>query len=346
MAKAKFDIKQLMSEASKATQEENAERKTVTVPLDMLDASPENLYSMNGIEELAASIEMVGLLQPPLIRKKPNGRYAVIAGHRRRAALKMLVEGGNEEYKTIPCVLVQHDDDVMAELQLLMANSTARVMTDADKVYQAERIKELLTRLKESGYKFGMRMRDVLAQLMNTSYTNAGRYESIIKNLSEDWRRLFTEGRISITTAYELSRREEAEQSAMIDKYKATGIIAFPARKTAQERTEKEQEAQEEPEKTAEQCGKATEEIIAEAEAIRERNKAEKQSGAAEPNMIQQGMPDGIKSAERIEAQHADMPVIIHVVRAIYESLEDGKTVYFEQCGSEKRMAVRLEVVG
>ena len=51
----------------------------------------------------------------------------------------------------------------MAELQLILANSTARVLSNAEISKQAERMEVLLYQLKEEGYEFPGRMRDQVA---------------------------------------------------------------------------------------------------------------------------------------------------------------------------------------
>ena len=57
----------------------------VRIDLDRIDPDPANFYSLDGIDELAGNIELIGLQQP--LRVRPEGdRFVVISGHRRRAA--------------------------------------------------------------------------------------------------------------------------------------------------------------------------------------------------------------------------------------------------------------------
>lgn len=44
----------------------------------------------NSLKELAESIKTNGLLNPLVVRKKENGRYEMISGHRRKMALELL----------------------------------------------------------------------------------------------------------------------------------------------------------------------------------------------------------------------------------------------------------------
>ena len=63
------------------------------VPLNQLTPSQSNVRKTNvaaGIEELAASIEAHGLLQNLTVRAAPKGKFEVVAGGRRLAALTIL----------------------------------------------------------------------------------------------------------------------------------------------------------------------------------------------------------------------------------------------------------------
>jgi hypothetical protein len=56
----------------------------------MCAATPPETYEPENIAHLKASIAVLGLLQPLLVQKT-GGKYAVLAGGRRHAALKELV---------------------------------------------------------------------------------------------------------------------------------------------------------------------------------------------------------------------------------------------------------------
>lgn len=67
----------------------------ITVPLNKLTAWEGNVRKTGadqGIDELAASIATHGLLQPLVVRKAKRGKFAVIAGGRRLAALQLLAD--------------------------------------------------------------------------------------------------------------------------------------------------------------------------------------------------------------------------------------------------------------
>src|SRR5271166_3815704 len=62
------------------------------IPLDSLDANPyqtRTALDEKSLNELADSIQSIGLLEPIVVRRAANGRYQVIAGERRVKACYM-----------------------------------------------------------------------------------------------------------------------------------------------------------------------------------------------------------------------------------------------------------------
>ena len=67
----------------------------------------------SALEELASSITQHGLIQPLVVRRKPNGFYEIIAGERRWRASKM---AGLTE---VPVIIKEIDDETAALLSLI-----------------------------------------------------------------------------------------------------------------------------------------------------------------------------------------------------------------------------------
>nr|WP_225170579.1 ParB/Srx family N-terminal domain-containing protein [Ensifer sp. IC4062] len=95
----------------------------ITVALSKLDADPRNVrksYSAEGIEALAANIRADGyrLLQNLVVRKgDKKGRYFVVAGGRRLAALNLLAEAG-EIAKDYPVECKEREGEIATEVSL------------------------------------------------------------------------------------------------------------------------------------------------------------------------------------------------------------------------------------
>lgn len=232
---AKFTMADLLNSQSKKTEERPA-FEIRHIPIDKLKPSAKNQYGIRGIKELAANIEMLGLLHNLDVKEADEtGYYEIISGERRYQACKLLYESGNQEFKTLPCkVEALTENKAISELKLLYANAAARELTDYEKTYQAGRIKEILQALKKDGYKFQGRMREIVADMLDVSPAQMGRMESINKNLSPEFKEEFKAGNIGITTAYELSGQSEAEQTATLEAYKAEGAEALKKPKPPQ----------------------------------------------------------------------------------------------------------------
>ena len=95
MAK-KFDLAALMGEA--VSKSDTGEMRVEQIPLAEIEENENNSYAQTGIDELAESIKVIGLQQPLVVRRKTEGGYLLLAGHRRRNALALL------DRKTVPCI--------------------------------------------------------------------------------------------------------------------------------------------------------------------------------------------------------------------------------------------------
>ena len=194
------------------------------IDLDLIDPDPENFYSLDGLDDLAENIELIGLQQPLRVRPGEGNHVIVVSGHRRRAACLMLRDGGNEKFNRVACI--REKDEVsaaMRELRLIYANASTRVMSSAEMSKQAERVETLLYQLKEEGVEFPGRMRDHVAQACQVSKSKLSRLHAIRKNMAPDLlAAYFDTGVLNEASAYALSQKSEDLQRWIIDQYKAT----------------------------------------------------------------------------------------------------------------------------
>jgi len=74
---------------------------------------PRTIFDTDALNELAASIKEVGVLQPPVVRDVGNGKYELIMGERRLRASKLA------GLKTIPVIIRQTPDNELLREALL-----------------------------------------------------------------------------------------------------------------------------------------------------------------------------------------------------------------------------------
>jgi ParB/RepB/Spo0J family partition protein len=100
------------------------------ISLDKIDEPSQVFRVMTGldstIEEMAKSIKNLGLIYPPIVREKEDGRYEIVVGHLRYLAAKKAGE------KEILCDVRKLDDLEALELQIT-ENLQRREMDDIEK---------------------------------------------------------------------------------------------------------------------------------------------------------------------------------------------------------------------
>ncbi len=258
---AKFNLNQILSEASKAAASGGepiprpAESRIERISVFDLVPSEENFYSMREIDELKAAIEIAGkVLQNLVVVPMDGGKYKVIAGHRRRLASIALVEEGKPQFEFVPCDIepneeAAEDQEVRDGLMLIVTNSQ-REKTAWDKIEEVRFLREVLEKARTKprfvavlqnivATAFGGAevqadgTRDFIAKVLHTSTTQIGRYDAIIRNLCPAFKAELQEDRINISTAYELSGLNPADQQAAFEDYRASGEISI---RTARER--------------------------------------------------------------------------------------------------------------
>lgn len=177
------------------------------IPVEEIYENEKNFYSVDDVKDLADSIAMHGLLDPIVVTfNETAGMYQLISGHRRFKAWGQLWQQDEEKYTRIPAIVRTFPSPQMAELALIMANSTSRKLTSAEIGQQARRIETLLYELKEQGYAFPGRMREQVAKACQVSSTKLARLKVIDTGLTSVWKQMYTENKLPEETAYQLAR--------------------------------------------------------------------------------------------------------------------------------------------
>ena len=146
--------------------------------MDQLEENPRNSYSQVDIEDLAESIQVIGLQQPLVVVPVEDGHFRILAGHRRRSALEML------ERETAPCVVLDADlDPPLRTLILHWTNTLARggAGLTGEGIYEAAKeIKEALLDLKQRGVlELPGKLRAYVADVLKVSEGAIAREDSI-----------------------------------------------------------------------------------------------------------------------------------------------------------------------
>lgn len=253
----RFNLNQILSDTSKAAagggsaKPRPSESRYEKLSVFDLVPSEDNFYSMREIGELKAAIEIAGkVLQNLVVVPLGDGKYKVIAGHRRRLASIELVNGGKPEYEFVPCVIepteeAADEQEIRDGLDLIVTNSQ-REKTAWDKIEEVRylrevlekaktkpRFVELLRRIVEKTFEDGELQtdgtRDFIAKVLHTSTTQIGRYDTIIRHLSPEFTEELKADRINLSTAYELAGLPAENQNAAFKEYHLTGAISIKA---------------------------------------------------------------------------------------------------------------------
>lgn len=181
------------------------------IPLTELHEDERNFYSLSGVDDLAANIQLCGLMDPLRVRKAEDG-YTIVSGHRRFAALKLLA-AEDVKFEKAACIIDDSDTPAaLQELRLIYANSDTRKMSSSDIGKQAERVEALLYELKEQGMEFPGRMRDHVAEACRISKSKLSRLKKINDHLAACYKPLWDSGNIPEDTADALSSLPEDVQ--------------------------------------------------------------------------------------------------------------------------------------
>lgn len=147
------------------------------LPISEIDDNPQNkqLFSVDDIEHLSYIIEEEGFTTPIEVYKKQDGRFEIISGHRRIAAMKML----RKEY--IPCYITEDISDENAKAKrLISSNIATRRLTPLELARCIDLYKKTL---KAEGFKG--ETRSAVAKFFNITESSVYRHECLLKLIPE-----------------------------------------------------------------------------------------------------------------------------------------------------------------
>ena len=206
-----------------STQEERDEAKRefiADIPLTEISDFPDHPYKVKQDEsmlELAASIREEGVVNPALVRPKPEGGYEMVAGHRRKFASELAGKA------VMPCIVRNLTDD---EATIIMVDSNLQ----REKVLPSEKAfayKMKLDAMKRQGQRTDLTSTPVEQKLSKYSVEILGEAVGESRSQIQRYIRLtelitpildmVDEGKIAMRPAVELSYLPKEQQQMLFD---------------------------------------------------------------------------------------------------------------------------------
>lgn len=202
--------------------ERDAEEYVIPIPLNKIDNFPNHPYKVvdnDKMEELSKSIKEYGVSQPVIVRKKDNGRYEMISGHRRKRASEL---AGKDDILAI----VKDLTDEEATILMVDSNENQREeILPSEKAFaykmKLEALKRQAGRPKNNSAPVvqdfnGKSTREVIAEENGESHEQVRRYIRLTELVPEILE-MVDEKRIAFRPAVEISYLSEENQYVLLD---------------------------------------------------------------------------------------------------------------------------------
>lgn len=214
MSKGKFDLGAFL-----APEAGSASDTVREIPVDDILDNPRNFYPHPDNAALAAlmeSIEANGLLEPPTVVPAEAGKYRLISGHSRMAALRLLAANRDaavaDRFARVPCRVLPEMTEAQEVCAVIEANRQ-RVKTPALLAQEAERLTEMYVKRREAGEDLPGRIRDRVAEAMQVNKTKLANLSAIRNGLKNPAIRVNWEhGLIPESAALVIARMSLREQ--------------------------------------------------------------------------------------------------------------------------------------
>lgn len=222
------------------------------IPVEKLHDNVKNSFGLREVESLADSILLLGgIKQNLIVREREDGEYTVVAGHKRKAAVEMLVKQGKTEYRLVPCKIENYikrtedlesnsndknvNPEVLEELDLIFTNTTQREQTIQERMTAVKRLRELIPQLPGMEDVKERTLRKLIADTMKLSEGSIAAIDNINRNLCREGIDAFGENKINLETAKELAGLTEAEQKMLLGKETITAKAVKEYKKQKEE---------------------------------------------------------------------------------------------------------------
>ena len=200
--------------SSQESREEESLSKIRDIPLEMIDDFPDHPFKVKDDEDMMHLVESViehGILVPAILRMKEDGRYELIAGHRRKRACQL---AGLE---TLRSEVVDLDRDE-ATIYMVDSNLQRTTILPSEKAFSYKMRLEAMKRKagrpsKENGDPVGPNLRssNLLAKEVEESATQIKRYIRLTELIAPILE-MVDDGKIALRPAVEISYLPEELQ--------------------------------------------------------------------------------------------------------------------------------------
>ena len=212
------------------TQQERDEaklKKIYDIPISEIDDFPDHPYQVNDDEDMDSLVDSIkerGIITPATVRKKEDGRYALISGHRRKRACQLA------EIETLPCDVVELSRDEAIVL-MVESNYQRSNILPSEKAFA---YKMRLEAMKRQGQRSDLTSRPLgeklsvaeLADNVEDSERQIHRYIRLTY-LVPEMLEYVDEGSMKMRPAVELSYLDEESQRDVVDRIEETEV--FPS---------------------------------------------------------------------------------------------------------------------
>lgn len=199
------------------------------IPVKEIANFPNHPYQVREDEEMlnmAESIKKFGIIHPVIVRKKENGGYEMISGHRRKRACEI---AGVKEIKAIVRKLT--DDE--ATILMVDSNNQREKVLPSEKAFaykmKLEAMKRQgqrndLTSATELQKLAGKTSREIIADEIGESHEQVRRYIRLTY-LVPELLKIVDEGKMGLRIAVELSYLTEDEQKIVADNMEYLDVV-------------------------------------------------------------------------------------------------------------------------
>ena len=212
------------------TQQERDEanlKKIYDIPLSEIDDFPEHPYQVNDDEDMDRLVESIkerGIITPATVRKKDDGRYELISGHRRKRACEL---AGIESLR---CDVVDLTRDEAIVL-MVESNYQRSNILPSEKAYAYKMRLDAMNRQGKrdtsTSVPVGQKLsREALSAESGDSQTQIQRYIRLT-NLVPELLEYVDNGQMKMRPAVELSYLDEESQRDVVDRIEETEV--FPS---------------------------------------------------------------------------------------------------------------------